>query len=421
MDAQFEAILIECLDALAQGESLDSILARYPQEAAQLRPLLKTAADLPTLRMEPSEAAKMSSRQKFLAQADQLRRTTARRSVGFLPRFALGFVAAALVVAVLSTGAVAASASALPGDPLYGLKRTVENVQLQSASSPTQRTALQSEFGQRRVNEANLLLAAGRTGEVEFTGKIEVIQPRAWIVSGLVVQLDANTRVSGIPQIDRVAEVRGMTGSNGLWATVISIESPDEPKVTPAPTPTPKATATPPATVAPESTRTGTPLPTVTPTATPSATPRPRVTAQPTATAEPTSTPEPVELEYVGTVNAQDAAAWIIDGITITVNSATEIQGTIRPGQRVKVKALRFADGSLVATQIDLADDGGSRGGSGDNRNDNQNSNDNHNGNHPNDNGNSNENENDNENHNNDNGNGNIDNHNSNNSNGNDH
>src|SRR5512145_810346 len=122
MDAQLESKLIECLDALAQGEAVERILARYPQDAAQLRPLLETAAVLPAQRMEPSEAAKMQSRQKFMAQADLLRRTAPRKTMGFLPRLATGFLAAALVAIVLGTGAVAASGSALPGDPLYGLK-----------------------------------------------------------------------------------------------------------------------------------------------------------------------------------------------------------------------------------------------------------------------------------------------------------
>src|SRR5512136_2459373 len=149
MDAQLEIKLIECLDALAQGESIERILARYPQEAAQLRPLLEAAASLPRLRMEPSEAAKMQSRLKFMAQADLLRRTAPRKGLGFLPRFATGFIAAALVAGVLGTGAVAASGAALPGDPLYGLKRTVEDVRLNSASSPAQRQELQREFEQR--------------------------------------------------------------------------------------------------------------------------------------------------------------------------------------------------------------------------------------------------------------------------------
>src|SRR5512136_795466 len=235
MDAQLEVKLIECLDALAQGESIERLLSRYPQEAAQLRPLLETAAGLPALRMEPSEAAKMQSRQKFMAQADLLRRTTPRKTMGFLPRLAAGFIAATLVAVMLGTGAVAASGSALPGDPLYGLKRTVEDVRLNTASSPTRRQELQREFEQRRRDETGELLDARREGEVDFTGTIEAIQPSAWIVSSLVVQLDAHTQIVGTPQIDRVAEVRGATGPQGLRASSISVESSGELEITPTP------------------------------------------------------------------------------------------------------------------------------------------------------------------------------------------
>jgi hypothetical protein len=372
MDAQLEAQLIECLDALAQGESTERVLARYPQEAAQLRPLLEAAAGLSTLRMEPSEASKMQSRQKFMAQVDLLRRTTPRKSLGFLPRFAAGFIAAALVAGVLSTGAVAASGSALPGDPLYGLKRTVEEVRLNTAGSPTQRQELQREFEQRRVDEANELLAEGREGEVEFRGTIQVMQPNAWIVSSLVVQLDANTRIAGTPQIDRVAEVRGVTGPQGLRAAFISIESSGEPEMPP----TPQVTETPQPTVTPEPAETTAPAMTITPQAT--KTQQPPAAPRPTATAQPAPTAQPVEVEFTGSVNAIDAGTWNIDGTTVIVNDSTEIRGTINLGQRVKVKALRLADGQLVATRIELSEGDGAAPDA--NGNDHQNSNDNQNG-----------------------------------------
>jgi len=383
MDAQLEMKLIECLDALAQGEAVERILARYPEDAAQLRPLLATANGLPALRLEPSEAAKLRSRQKFMAQADLLRRTAPRKTMGLLPRFAVGFVAAALVAVVLSTGAVAASGTALPGDPLYGLKRTVEDVRLQSAGSPTQRQELQHEFEQRRVNETNDLLDAGRAGEVEFTGTIEVIQPNAWIVSSLVVQVDANTSIVGTPQINRVAEVRGVTGPKGLRASSITIESSSESETTP----TPEATGIPQATETLEPTETVAPATTTTPQ--PTKTRQPTSVPRPTATPQPTAAPQPVEVEFTGSVTTMDPGTWNIDGTTITVDTNTELRGVINVGQRVKVKALRFSDGRLVATRIEPISDGGDNNA---NSNDNQNSNENHNG----DNGNTNDNGNDN-------------------------
>jgi hypothetical protein len=365
MDAQLEITLIECLDALAQGESLEHILARYPQESAQLRPLLEAAASLSTLRREPSEAAKMQSRQKFMAQADLLRRTSARQRAGFLPRFATGFIAAALVAIVLGTGAVAASGSALPGDPFYGLKRTVENVRLQSASSPAQRQELQREFEQRRRDEANELLDARRESEVEFTGPIESLQPNAWIVAGLVVQVDDQTQIDGTPQINRMAEVRGLTGPTGLRASSITIESGGELDSTPLP----EATETPQTIETPAATESIEPTHTLRPT---TATPRSTATPPPTTMATPrsTATPQPVEMEFTGTANSIGAAVWDIEGTVVEVTGDTDIRGSINVGQRVKVKALRFPDGRLIATRIEPADDSG---GSNQNENDNPN------------------------------------------------
>ena len=366
MDAQLEVKLIECLDALAQGESIERILARYPQEAAQLRPLLQTAAGLPALRMEPSEAVKMRSRQKFMAQADLLRRPSKRQSLWFLPRFATGFVAAGLVAIVLSTGAVAASGSALPGDPLYGVKRTVENVRLSTSGSPVVRDELQREFEQRRRDEANELLDAGREGEVEITGPIESIQPKAWIVGGLAVEIDANTSIVGTPQLNRLAEVKGVTGPGGLRATSITIESAGEADKTPEP----KFTATPEVSVNTETPR---PSSTPEPGATITPTPRPTVLPRPTATPQPTATSEPVEVEFTGGVQAIEATTWNIDGTTIGVNANTEIRGSINVGQRVKVKALRQGNGQLIAVRIEPIEGGGSGGDDNSGGNDNQN------------------------------------------------
>ena len=200
MDAQLEVKLIECLDALAQGESVERILARYPQEAAQLRPLLQTAAGLPALRMEPSEAVKMQSRQKFMAQADLLRRTpTTQDAWASCRALPPALWPPGWSPIVLGTGAVAASGSALPGDPLYGVE--AHRGKCAAPARPAAQRSVRNcsaNLNSAAVMKPNELLDVGREGEVEFTGPIESIQPNAWIVSGLVVQVDAqHVRSSG--------------------------------------------------------------------------------------------------------------------------------------------------------------------------------------------------------------------------------
>lgn len=401
MNAEFEATLIECLSALDAGESIEQLLARFPAESAELRPILMTAAALPAFRMEPSEAQKIASRKTFLSRAAELRKSTTRRRFvfGAMPRLASALVASLVLVVVLGGGAVAASGSALPGDPLYSLKRTVENVRLALTLDSANRSALQDQFDQARRLEANALLDAGRETEVEFSGPIESIQPNSWVVAGLVVRINAATQIVGQPQNDRLARVRGVTGLNGLTASFITIEGGDDQTPTPLPTSTPPvlptSTPTPPATQEPEPTES-------------------RPTRQPTSapTRVPTrvSTPQPAEIEFTGAVDSIGGDTWSINGAIVFITNETQISDGIGVGQRVKVKALRFADGRLVARKIELTGDGGGQANGNDNQNSNQNQNQNEN-----QNGNSNENQNgnDNENHNgnsNDNGGGGNDN-----------
>ncbi len=379
MDVEFEVKLIECLTALEQSEPIEQILARYPADAAQLRPILLTAKALPGFRIEPSEAAKMKARQAFLAQAAQVRTAPHRRSIGFIPRLLTTFVSVALICIVLGGGAVAASGSALPGDPLYGLKRTVENARLSLTSDGTARGALVDQFAKTRRDEAGALLDAGRESDVEFNGKIESMQAGAWVVSGLAVQITNTTKINGMPQIDQRVEVLGRTSANGLFAANIVVESPASP---PEPTETPRPQ----------------------PTNTPRPTPRSTDTPEPLPTVEPTEPPtaEPVGIEFAGTVNTIGTSAWTIDGITVDIDANTEIRGSISAGQRVKVTALRLAAGHLLARRLELLISDGGNENSNSNTNNNENANHNQNRNdNQNDNHNENQNHNDNQNRNN--------------------
>ncbi|MEX2557979.1 MAG: DUF5667 domain-containing protein [Actinomycetota bacterium] len=66
------------------------------------------------------------------------------------------------IALVLGAGsAVAASASALPGDALYGVKRAAERISLAMHREPIGRIALQLRFASIRMSEVEDLIAAG--------------------------------------------------------------------------------------------------------------------------------------------------------------------------------------------------------------------------------------------------------------------
>jgi len=374
MDAALETKLIECLSALEAGESIERILSRYPNEATRLRPMLETAAALPALRMEPSSGAKSASRKTFLAQAAMLRDSTKPHRVSIFSRPLMTLASLALTLVIVAGGVVATSASALPGDPLYSVKRAVESARLSLASGAAGRDALAAQFEQERIREIGALLDAGREAEVKFAGVIQSIQSDVWLVADLVVHVNDSTRVDGRPQIGLRAQVEGRTLDGMLIAMAIVVEPGGEAESTPTPQPEPTSTYTPTPQVASASTPTSTPTPT------------------PTST--PTRAPTPFEVEFVGLVEQADAQTWTIGGVVVEVNAATEFVDNPAIGQQARVRALDVGGGRLIGLRIERLGDDGNANDNGGNGNDNGDDNRNEN----NDNGNSNNNDDDNQN-----------------------
>jgi len=85
-------------------------------------------------------------------------------------RVVLVIAAAILTVGLLGTAAVAASASSLPGDLLYPVKRAVEKIELTIHRDPASRARLHLEFAQRRLAELSALLAERRVGQTVDVG-----------------------------------------------------------------------------------------------------------------------------------------------------------------------------------------------------------------------------------------------------------
>jgi len=347
----------DCLNALAAGASLDDCLGRYPALRDELRSLLKVAGAARAMGAAIApQPAEMSSRAKFLAGGAQLRPASLPRRAGWwpLPRAAVALAVLAFVVAGTG-GVVAASAQSLPGDALYGVKRTVEQTQLLFTLDEDSRSQLQGEFDERRVEEVQTVTLQKRTARVEFGGRVESMEGERWSVARITVRLSPETRVEGTPSLGAFVEVSGTTQPNGtVLAARIAVTDEGAP-VTPthlAPTVSATARATPTATPIPTSTPPPTAMPPLTSTSPPTeiASPaNPLPGASPTPTAE-----EGEEEEFTGVVESINTNMWRIGGQDVTITPATEIRGSPQVGQVVKVKAVRDRSGALVARHIEV-------------------------------------------------------------------
>jgi hypothetical protein len=263
MDSAFEARLIDCLDALEAGESIESILARYPDDAPRLRPSLELAAALPTMRWEPSEIAEVRARRRFLAQADSRRRAAPPRS----SRWPGSLAAVAAVVLAVGVGLAVLSGTALPGGPLYGLKRSVEEVRLSLAPNVSAREAIDRRIKQTRRDEVMALLSAPRDLDIAvvFEGVVEAMEPRQWLVSGIPLTIDSSTQIDGSPAVGDEVQVNARLTAGILHVGSIQLLSESRPAppsqtLTSTPIPQPEETLLEPTASPPD-----TPTPTIEP------------------------------------------------------------------------------------------------------------------------------------------------------------
>lgn len=173
MPDRFDIILDECITRLiADGESVEACLARYPDLAAELEPHLRLAGRMAlTYASSPSAGAKERGRQRLRAELEAVEtRAASRQGWRFrMPQIALRLrprlaaVAASLLLAIFAGGAsvVGASGDALPGETLYPVKRTVENVRLALELSDAGEAELRLSYARRRAREMATLLEAG--------------------------------------------------------------------------------------------------------------------------------------------------------------------------------------------------------------------------------------------------------------------
>ena len=171
----FELALDECLDLVLKDEqSVEVCLHRYPEHAEEMAPLLQMAHEVKsTLDYTPSTAAK--TRARLLMQAaitrQQARKERRWQWPGWLrvtgpPRWAVGMGTIVLVMALGGTGIVAASSHSMPDQPLYPVKRAVEEARLVLSFSSNGKAQLHARFADRRVEEIAVLSRQGNIKRV---------------------------------------------------------------------------------------------------------------------------------------------------------------------------------------------------------------------------------------------------------------
>lgn len=409
-DGELAEALAASLDALRNGTStVDDCLRRFPALAAELQPLLHTAARLEALgRAEPPEAARLTARRAFLDAAAARSRPApvAPRPVvhrrGWLVFAPVG-VAAALFLAIALPVLGSMDTGAVPGDWNYAFKRSTERVRLALTVDPNDRRVLRLEFAQRRLNEIEKLSNNGQSNRhpnqvtallKDYTADLNQVAPAAASLPASAQQQKDNLAAQAQPLLTELQTVPAdnsvkAAASDAANATTDLAKNAPAPaankgnqgaanrpsvaQTSPTPVPTEPPTQAPRGTPAPSATPTPEPpTPTASATATPppltaaSLTPQPTAPPVPTRSAEvltpvpptqpPTAAPTQVRTPpptdtAPGTAPAGAAVASSTRGATLPTQTAGTETPTVTPS-RTPTQAPATAIATRAATVV---------------------------------------------------------------------
>lgn len=315
MNNLFDALEI-CLQEVESGKDIESVLSHYPDLADELRPILKTALKARKMSApEPALEVVQRGRARVLQHAAELREMRSaprRRGISVFQRLALSF-ALLLFLLVSGTGILSASASALPGERLYPVKRGWEKVRLFFIFDSEARELLADEFENERLHEVNELLSQGRLETIQFAGVFMQVNSK-YYVSGVQVLLPANISApqNGVPVI-----VSGRTNSQG-FIEVTSIELLPAGSVVPSGAPIELETL-------------------------------PRATSAAPSEGEATSTPAFITLQ--GTLQSISSTMLVINNMSVYLHNA-QINGQLCIGVSVTVNGYYAVDGTFIAIEV---------------------------------------------------------------------
>jgi len=168
MSKEFDNVLDECLERLlVKGETLEQCLQSYPEQAANLKPLLQTAlATREAVAIQPRAEFKARARYQFRSALQEVASPRSRLLLGWFPRWAT-VVTIVLGVLLMGGGTIAAASYSMPDNLLYPVKLATEQVQLALTPSDMGKANLCAKFADRRVAEIIYIANKGDAQQVE--------------------------------------------------------------------------------------------------------------------------------------------------------------------------------------------------------------------------------------------------------------
>lgn len=197
MGKRLEDIFNECYERVRSGERVESVLASYPEHAAELERLLRTAFDIGRRGsyIQPRPEFRYWAGVRLQGASEYARRQKQRPAARGFNWSTVGAAAiTAIVIMVVSgIGTAAAASDAMPDEALYPVKLATEQARLALTFSESAKADLYAKMAEKRVIELETMAQQGKieaaataaeklanhleTASVAITKMTEVPQP----------------------------------------------------------------------------------------------------------------------------------------------------------------------------------------------------------------------------------------------------
>jgi hypothetical protein len=170
MTGKTEDIFNNCLERILKSESIEDCLKTYPEQAAELEPLLKTSAALAQrssdMQPAPDFKGRVHSQLQTMLYAKQEKMEGKGAKIHLWYKWWVLAMTGVLGLLLIGVGTIGASASALPDGTLYPLKLATEQVRLTLAFSDVDKAKLHIQCAEHRADEMVEMARQGKSDKV---------------------------------------------------------------------------------------------------------------------------------------------------------------------------------------------------------------------------------------------------------------
>ncbi len=142
-----------------------------------------------------------------------------------------GIIGTFLILISLTIGTAIAAIQSVPGQPIYPLKKVVENIQLRLAHDENDKTTLQIKFANNRLEELETVLQKNQEGKVNSADVQRLVEKTVRDITNTATRVSQSSTTSPQPQVQILSKLVDLSNKQTNLLQAASVNSEGEIKL----------------------------------------------------------------------------------------------------------------------------------------------------------------------------------------------